>query len=69
VEKVRVLYDVLGRTLTVWIGDPQTEVVCEETEGDVILMKDGEGVIIGFEKLNVSRPDTLGVTVEVLPAS
>ena len=69
-EKVRVLYDAFGRTLCIWIGDPQSEVACEEIGDDTILMKDGQGHIIGLEKLNVAPPEAgLGITVELMPGS
>jgi hypothetical protein len=55
-EKVRVFYDRVGNTLTVWFGDPQDEYVCEETGDEVILMKDRTGRVIGFGKLNFSVP-------------
>ena len=51
---VKVFYDQTGNTLTVWFGNPQDEYVCEETGEEVILMKDKEGKVIGFEKLNFS---------------
>ncbi len=50
--QVNVYYDREGNTLIVWFGDPQDEVICEETGDDVILMKDKTGHVIGFEKLN-----------------
>lgn len=49
---VKVYFDRAGNTLTVWFGDPQQESVCEETGEEVVLMKDGQGRVIGFEKLN-----------------
>jgi Protein of unknown function (DUF2283) len=49
---LNVYHDVTGRTLTVWFGAPQSEYVCEETGDEVILMKDKEGHVIGFERLN-----------------
>lgn len=55
-EQVKVFYDKLGNTLTVWFGDPKEEYVCEETGDEVILMKDRDGHVIGFEKLNFSVP-------------
>ena len=68
-EKVRVYYDAVGKTLSVWIADPETEDVCEEADDDTILMKDSEGHIIGFEKLNVLlEPGGPGLTVEVVTA-
>jgi uncharacterized protein YuzE len=50
--QVKVFHDRIGNTLTVWFGDPETEVEVEETGDEVILMKDKEGQVIGFEKLN-----------------
>jgi len=60
--EVKVYYDSIGETLTVWFGDPQTEYICEETAAEVILMKDNAGHVIGFEKLNYTIPDS-GVKV------
>ncbi len=51
-EKVNVFHDSTGNTLTVWFGNPEDEVEAEETGDDVILMKDKDGNVIGFEKLN-----------------
>ncbi len=50
--QVKVYYDRVGNTLTVWLDNPQNEYVCEETGEEVILMKDKKGRVIGFEKLN-----------------
>jgi uncharacterized protein YuzE len=50
--EVKVFYDSTGNTLVVWFGDPQDEVEAEETGDEVILMKDQQGRVIGFEKLN-----------------
>ena len=50
--QVKVYYDRVGNTLTVWLDNPQNEYICEETGEEVILMKDKQGRVIGFEKLN-----------------
>ena len=50
--QVKVYYDQVGNTLTVWLDNPQNEYICEETGDEVILMKDKQGRVIGFEKLN-----------------
>jgi uncharacterized protein YuzE len=50
--QVKVFHDRVGNTLTVWFGDPETEVEVEETGDEVVLMKDQNGQVIGFEKLN-----------------
>jgi hypothetical protein len=55
-EQVKVFYDRMGNTLTVWLSDPSDEYICEETRDEVILMKDQTGRVIGFEKLNFSIP-------------
>jgi len=56
--EVKVYYDKVGNTLTVWFGDPAAEYICEETADEVILMKDQAGQVIGFEKLNYRLPET-----------
>jgi len=68
--KVRVFYDRVGNTLTVWFGDPQDEYVCEETGDEVVLMKDRSGHVIGFEKLNFSplEPEPVRVAFETVTA-
>ena len=54
--QVKVNYDRAGNTLTVWFGDSQEEYISEETGDEIILMKDRDGRVIGFEKLNYSVP-------------
>lgn len=61
--QVKVFYDRVGNTLTVWFGDPQDEAVSEETGEEVILMKDDSGRVIGFEKLNFVVPQADEVRV------
>lgn len=60
---VKVFYDRQGNTLTVWFDDPQTEYVCEETGEEVILMKNRDGNVIGFEKLNFEQENVAAVPV------
>ena len=50
-DKIKVIHDTVGQTLTVWLDDPCLEYVCEETNEEVMLMKDKSGHVIGFEKL------------------
>ena len=52
--EIKVFYDRVGNTLTVWFGDPKTETICQETGDEVILMKNKSGHVIGFERLNFS---------------
>ena len=56
--QVKVYYDQIGNTLTVWFANPQDEYICEETGEEVILMKDRDGQVIGFEKLNYTMPQS-----------
>ena len=51
-EKIRVIHDAVGHTLTVWLDDPAKEHVCEETAEEVVLIKDTNGRVIGFELLH-----------------
>lgn len=49
---LRVYYDPEGKTLTVWFDDPHKEYVAEETGDEVIIIKDRDNRVIGFERLN-----------------
>ncbi len=51
-DKVRVYHDRAGNTVTVWFDEPRKEAICEEIGDDVILIKDQDGRVIGFERLN-----------------
>ena len=66
--QVKVFYDRAGNTLTVWFGNPEDEYISEETGGEVVLMKDKTGQVIGFEKLNfiLPQPVELRVAFETL---
>jgi uncharacterized protein YuzE len=68
--QVKVFYDEVGNTLTVWFGNPQDEYVAEETGDEVVLMKDKAGKVIGFEKLNFSlaNPKHIQVAFETVAA-
>jgi uncharacterized protein YuzE len=67
---VKLYYDKEGNTLTVWFSDPKEEYVCEETDEEVVLMKDKSGRVIGFEKLNysLSEAEKLHVAFETVAA-
>ncbi len=69
-EEVKVFYDKIGNTLTVWFGNPKDEYICEETGDEVILMKDKSGNVIGFEKLNflIAQSENLRVAFEAVAA-
>jgi uncharacterized protein YuzE len=68
-EKLTVCYDREGNTLSVWFDDPKKEAVCEETDDDVVLVKDRKGRVIGFERLNYlsvkQRKEGVSIPVEV----
>jgi len=67
--QVKVFYDREGNTLTVWFGNPADEYVAEETGEEIVLMKNREGKVIGFEKLNFTMAqstDALRVAFETV---
>ena len=63
---LRVYYDREGKTLTVWFDDPEKEHVAEETGDEVILIKDQNGHVIGFERLNYEMVSEEALQVETL---
>jgi len=69
VDKLRVFYDREGNTLSVWFDDPKKEHICEEADEDMILVKDRQGRVIGFERLNYlsakQRKEGVSIPVEV----
>jgi uncharacterized protein YuzE len=68
--QIKVYYDQVGNTLTVWFGNPEEEYVSEETGEEIVLMKDKTGRVIGFEKLNfvVPKPSHLNIAFETVTA-
>jgi len=68
-EKLRIYCDRQGNSLSVWFDDPKKESVCEETDDDVVLVKDRDGRVIGFERLNYlsakERQEGVSIPVEV----
>jgi hypothetical protein len=66
-ERIKVIHDTVGQTLTVWLGDPEQEYVSTMTDDEVIIMKDSSGRVLGFEVLHY-RPTTegAGLAVEAL---
>ncbi len=49
--QIKVIHDPAGETLTVYWDDPEREEVCEEVGHGLILIKDAQGEVIGFERL------------------
>jgi uncharacterized protein YuzE len=66
--QINVYYDQVGKTLTVWFGEPAAEYEAEETGDEIVLMKDQQGQVIGFEKLNfsVAQLEPLRVAFETI---
>ena len=63
-KPIKVLFDKAGNTLNVWFDDPKNEHTAEETAEEVILVKDRDGKLIGFEVLNyLSADEASQVTV------
>ena len=52
IKPIKIYYDSIGNTLNVWFDDPKKEHFSEETGEEVILNKNRQGKVIGFEKLN-----------------
>ena len=65
---IRVIYDPVGETLTVYFSEPRADQVCEEIGEGVILIKDRRSrEVIGFERLYYkASPGPHTVTVETL---
>ena len=51
-KKIEVFYDKMANSLVVWFDDPKKTVISQESENEVIFMKDKKDNVIGFEKLN-----------------
>ncbi|MGD0072746.1 MAG: DUF2283 domain-containing protein [Candidatus Binataceae bacterium] len=69
-DKIKVIHDAVGHTLTVWFDEPSKESICEETTEEVVLMKDAEGRVIGFELLHYHpSEDATGLSVETVVRS
>ncbi len=65
-EKIRVILNRESNTLDVWFDDAEKEFICEETGEEVILKKDKDNRVIGFEKLNLFTDRKVNVPIEVM---
>ncbi len=66
-DKIKVIHDAVGRTLTVWFDEHSKESICEETTDEVVLVKNAERQIIGFELLHYHpAADNASVAVEAI---
>ncbi len=63
-DKIKVIHDAVGHTLTVCLKDSSTEYFCEETSDEIVVMKDKAGEVLGIEILHynpASHTGTLSV--------
>jgi hypothetical protein len=65
---VKVYYDQVGNTFTVWFDDPENEFEAEETGEEIILMNNKQSAVIGFEKLcfTAVQLESLRVAFEIV---
>jgi uncharacterized protein YuzE len=66
--QIRVTHDPIGETLTIYWDDPEREEICEEVGQGIILIKDAQGEVIGFERLYFKPSNTsqeLGVVLRM----
>lgn len=64
-DRIKIIHDSVGHTLTVWLGDPSQEYVSTLTEDEVIIMKDRDGHVLGVEVLHYCPEETgTGIAVE-----
>ena len=66
---IKVIYDPIGETLTVYWDNPEREErgLCEEVGHGIILIKDAQGEVIDFERLyfkSKEAPQELGVVLQ-----
>jgi uncharacterized protein YuzE len=64
-EKIRVILNRESNTLDVWFDDPENEFISEETGEEIILKKDKNNKVIGFEKFNLFA-NRVNVPIEVM---
>ncbi|MFV9630941.1 MAG: DUF2283 domain-containing protein [Methanosarcinales archaeon] len=64
-EKIKVILNRESNTLDVWFDNPEKEFICEETGEEIVLKKDKNNKVIGFEKLNLLVDKNANIPVEV----
>jgi uncharacterized protein YuzE len=64
-DKVTVYYHKENDTMDIWFGDPKDEYICEEAGEGIVFKKNKEGMVIGIEKLYVSK--TVGMVGKTIP--
>jgi len=65
-QKIKVSVNRESNTLDVWFDDPEKEFICEETGKEIVLKKDKNNRVIGFEKLNLFVTKKVNVSIEVI---
>ena len=63
---LRIYYDAKGKTLTVWFDEPEKEFVAEETGDEVVIIKDRDNRVIGFERLNFVLEANQDLNIEAI---
>ncbi len=58
-DKIKIMFTPKANILDIWLDDPKKEAYCSETGDEVILRKDTNGRVIGFEILNFLSPRQL----------
>ncbi len=66
-DKIKLIHDAVGHTLTVWLKDSASEYICEETSDEIIIMKDKAGQVLGVEILHYNPASSVGtMSVETI---
>ncbi|MFZ3169823.1 MAG: DUF2283 domain-containing protein [Candidatus Methanoperedens sp.] len=65
-QKIKVSVNRESNTLEIWFDDPEKEFICEETGKEIVLKKDKNNRVIGFEKLNLFVTKKVNVPIEVI---
>ena len=68
-EKIKIIIDRESNTIDVWFDDPEKESICEEIGHEVVLKKDKDNRVIGFEKLNLLTDKRVNIPIEVMMAT
>ena len=63
---LRIYHDARGATLTVWFDEPEKEFVAEETGEEVVIIKDRDNRVIGFERLNFVLEANQDLNIEAI---
>ncbi|MCJ8502489.1 DUF2283 domain-containing protein [Desulfatitalea alkaliphila] len=63
---LKIYFDAEAKTLTVWFDNPENEFIAEETGQEVILIKDKDGKVIGFERLHYEMASIDDLTIEAV---